>query len=158
MSRFEINPDTREPYVQEPRVTREPLTAKPLAVAESKAQPEQDSRPQTATPTTRTLSDAAKGLSPPSANGLEPLPVYEFEGRGRNAPSGTAVADATRGSVMMADQDESGSVPDGDRVTDDPTGADEEVVPEGSPGQEIPGKPISDMDPPGQDEPDAGLE
>jgi hypothetical protein len=55
----------------------------------------------------------------------------------------------------MTDED----VPEGDRVTVDPTGADEEIVPapsegpKGSPGQEIPGKPMSDMDPPGQDEP-----
>jgi len=54
-------------------------------------------------------------------------------------------------------------VPEGDRVTVDPTGADEEVVPapsdgpKGSHAQEIPDKPISDMDPPGQDEPE-GLE
>jgi hypothetical protein len=54
-------------------------------------------------------------------------------------------------------------VPECDRVTVDPTRADEEVVPapsdgpKGSPAQEISGKPISDMDPPGQDEPE-GLE
>ena len=54
-------------------------------------------------------------------------------------------------------------LPEGDRETVDPTKADEEVVPapseapKGSPGQEIPGKPISDMDPPGQDGPE-GLE
>jgi hypothetical protein len=52
MSRFEMNPDTREPYVQEPRVTPEPLTAKPLVVSEPKTQPEQAFRPKTATPTT----------------------------------------------------------------------------------------------------------
>jgi hypothetical protein len=51
------------------------------------------------------------------------------------------------------------ATPAGDRVTVDPTQADEEIVPapseepKGSPGQNIPGKPISDMDPPGQDEP-----
>jgi hypothetical protein len=48
---------------------------------------------------------------------------------------------------------------EGDGVSTDPTQADEEVVPapggdpQGSSGQDIPGKPLSDMDPPGQDEP-----
>jgi hypothetical protein len=49
---------------------------------------------------------------------------------------------------------------EGARVPTAPAAADEEVVPapsdnpKGSAGQEIPGKPISDMDPPGQDEPE----
>jgi hypothetical protein len=55
MSRFEINPDTREPYIQEPRAVREPRNAKPPAPpADSwKKQPEQERQPRTDTPTTR---------------------------------------------------------------------------------------------------------
>jgi hypothetical protein len=42
--------------------------------------------------------------------------------------------------------------------TSTPPGAAFKDDPKGSSGQDVPGKPISDMDPPGQDEPDAGLE
>jgi hypothetical protein len=55
------------------------------------------------------------------------------------------------------------STPPGAAFKDDPTQSNEDLVPapneapKGSNGQKIPGKPISDMDPPGQDEP-GGLE
>jgi hypothetical protein len=46
---------------------------------------------------------------------------------------------------MMAEEDQTDSVPDGDRVTVDPTQADEEVVPPASGQAEDKGKP-SDQD------------
>jgi hypothetical protein len=48
MSRFEINPNTREPYIQEPLRTSEPFaaTSVPAQTDNGKTQPRQDPQPQ----------------------------------------------------------------------------------------------------------------
>jgi hypothetical protein len=61
MSRFEINPNTREPYVQEPRRRAEHSTGMPAqATVDSMRKPSQDVRQQVA----RFVEDDRVGNAP----------------------------------------------------------------------------------------------